>query len=76
MKTHNFDPVSFFSGVTLTLIGLLFLLPGTPTGIFDAMGKLGSWFWPALLLAIGAAVLIPVVLPHKGEDGDQSTPTS
>jgi len=24
---------------------------------------LGGWFWPVLLLAIGVAVLLPVVLP-------------
>ena len=65
MKTHAFDGVSFFSGLIITTIGLLFLLPEEPTGIFDAIGNVGTWFWPAILLAIGLAVLVPVLTPTK-----------
>lgn len=72
MKTHNFDGVSFFSGLVITVIGLLFLIPNEPTDIFDAIGALGSWFWPVLLLAVGIAVLIPVVIPSKRDDQIES----
>ena len=72
MKTHNFDGVSFFSGLVITVIGLLFLIPNEPTDIFDAIGTLGSWFWPVLLLAVGIAVLIPVVIPSKRQDQIES----
>ena len=74
MKTHNFDGVSFFSGLVITVIGLLFLIPNEPTDIFDAIGTLGSWFWPVLLLAVGIAVLIPVVIPSK-RDGQIESET-
>jgi hypothetical protein len=67
MKTHRFDAVSFFSGLVITLLGLVFLIPQTPVDIVSALTDLGSWFWPAVLLVIGIAVLIPVFLP-KGAD--------
>ena len=75
MKTHKFDPISFFSGVVITAIGLLFLIPETPSDLFDAVGDLGNWFWPVLLLTIGAAVLVPVFMPKKDQGKDQSAPT-
>jgi hypothetical protein len=31
--------------------------------VVDVLTDLGGWFWPVLLLAIGVAVLLPVVLP-------------
>ena len=73
MKTHKFDAISFFSGVIITAIGVPFLIPRTPSGIVDAIWNLGSWVWPVVLLAIGAAVLVPVFLPKKNQDRHQST---
>lgn len=67
MKTHGFDAVSFISGLVITVLGLAFLIPQTPVDIIDAVTGLGTWFWPALLLVIGIAVLVPVFLP-KGTD--------
>jgi len=67
MKSHRFDPVSFISGLFITLLGLAFLIPQTPLDIVDAIAGIGSWFWPALLLVVGIAVLVPVFLP-KGEE--------
>ncbi len=67
MKTHRFDAVSFLSGLALTLLGLVFLIPQTPVDIVSALTDLGSWFWPAVLLVIGIAVLIPVFLPKEPE---------
>lgn len=73
MKKHSFDGISFFSGLAIAIIGLLFLLPDTPSEIIDAIGRLGSWFWPLVLLVLGAAVVIPVLLPSKkDDDGGQS----
>lgn len=68
MKTHKFDGVSFFSGLVITAIGLLYLIADTPSDIFDAVGRLGNWFWPLLVLAIGIAVLIPALVPKKDQD--------
>jgi len=68
MKSHKFDAISFFSGLVITLLGLAFLIPNTPVDIINAVTSLGSWFWPAVLLVIGIAVLIPVFLP---KDADQ-----
>ena len=67
MKTHRFDAVSFISGLVIALLGLVFLIPQTPVDIVSALTNLGSWFWPAVLLAIGVAVLIPVFLPKEDE---------
>lgn len=72
MKSHKFDGVSFFSGIVITAIGLLFLIPDTPSEIFEALGGLGSWFWPIALLVIGVAVLIPVFFPKRGDEERQS----
>lgn len=70
MKTHRFDAISFFSGLVIALLGLVFLIPQTPVDIVDALTDLGSWFWPAVLLVIGIAVLIPVFLPKEAEEED------
>lgn len=60
MKPHRFDPISFISGLVITLLGLAFLIPRTPVDIIDAVTSLGSWFWPVVLMVIGVIVLIPV----------------
>lgn len=73
MKRHSFDAISFFSGVVIALIGLIFLIPNTPSEIIDAITDLGSWFWPVVLLVIGGAIVIPVLIPRR--EGDQSPPS-
>jgi hypothetical protein len=72
MKRHSFDAISFFTGVVIALIGLIFLIPNTPAEIIDAITDLGSWFWPVVLLVIGGAIVIPVLVPRR--DDDQSPP--
>ena len=72
MKTHRADGVSFFSGLVITAIGVLYLLP-TPSDIIDAIGSLGTWFWPVLFVAIGLAVLLPLLIPRKAT-GEIETP--
>jgi hypothetical protein len=49
--------------------------------VVDVLTDLGGWFWPVLLLAVGVAVLLPVVLPKdkatqgpESEDGSPSQP--
>jgi hypothetical protein len=70
MKTHGFDSVSFISGLVITLLGLAFLIPRTPSALIDAVTGLGGWFWPVLLLVIGLAVLVPVFLPKRTDEPD------
>jgi hypothetical protein len=65
MKSHRFDAISFVSGLVITLLGLIFLIPQTPVDIVDALTSLGSWFWPTILLVIGIAILVPVFLPKE-----------
>ncbi|MGH8873363.1 MAG: hypothetical protein ACRDWS_15490 [Acidimicrobiia bacterium] len=74
MKSHRFDAISFFSGLVIALLGLVFLIPQTPVDIIDALTRLGSWFWPAVLLLVGIGVLIPVFLPKDSEE-KQETPS-
>lgn len=73
MKSHRFDPVSFISGVIITLLGLAFLIPQTPVDLIDAVTSLGSWFWPVILLVVGIAVLVPV-FARRSEEVDAIAP--
>lgn len=68
MKTHKFDGISFFTGLVFAAIGLLYLIPQDVSDIVDLFVDAGSWFWPALFLAVGAAVLIPALRPRDSED--------
>jgi hypothetical protein len=68
MKTHSFDGVSFFSGLIITAIGLVFLIAPEPGDIFDVFGGAGAWFWPVLLLVIGIAVLVPALMPSRNDE--------
>ena len=72
MKTHKFDPISFFSGVVVTPIGLIFLIPEAPSDLFHAVARSGNWFWPVLLVTVGASVLAPVFRRRKDQEEDQS----
>ena len=73
MKTHKFDGISFFTGLVFTAIGLLYLIPQDVSDIVDIFVDAGSWFWPVLFLAVGAAVLIPALRPRRAEKSDQET---
>ncbi|HJQ76192.1 MAG TPA: hypothetical protein VJ948_02910 [Acidimicrobiia bacterium] len=73
MKTHRFDAISFVAGLVATVIGLVFLIPADPTDLIDFVGDVGSWFWPAVLIAIGVAVIAPLVLSGRDQSsGDAS----
>ncbi|HWB87866.1 MAG TPA: hypothetical protein VG872_01515 [Acidimicrobiia bacterium] len=72
MKTHRFDALSFISGLVAAAIGLIFLIPAEPSGLFDAIGDLGSWFWPTLLILIGIAVIAPLAFGPR--DGSEEPP--
>jgi hypothetical protein len=60
MKSHKFDAISFISGAVATALGLAFLIPQTPVGLIDMVTSLGAWFWPAVLVVVGIAILVPV----------------
>jgi hypothetical protein len=66
MKSHRFDPISFFSGVIIIAIGLIFLLPVGPVEIAATFSNLSVWLWPIVFIAVGLAVLIPGLVPGKG----------
>ena len=73
MKTHKFDVLSFLSGLLMTLIGLLFLIPAEPSDVFAILGDIGNWFWPVLLTVVGVAVLAPLAWrrsDEREEEGD------
>lgn len=68
MKTHKFDVLSFLSGLVMTVIGLLFLLPEEPSDVFAVLGDIGNWFWPVLLTVVGVAVLAPLFWQKSADD--------
>ena len=70
MKSHKFDAVSFISGLVVTVIGLLFLIPNTTSDLIDFVTGIGIWFWPILFLAVGLAVIIPVLVPKRTDELD------
>lgn len=61
MKRHPFDTLSFVSGLVAVATGVLFLFPGTPGDLVDRITDAGEWLLPTLLIAIGVAVLAPLV---------------
>lgn len=63
MKTHRFDALSFLAGLVITGIGLTFLVLPDIDGIVDFLTNAGTWFWPVLFIAVGIAVLAPLVTP-------------
>lgn len=67
MKRHEFDNLSFISGLVITLIGLTFLLLPAVGDIVNLFAGAGSWFWPVVFIAAGVAVLAPVILRRTGE---------
>lgn len=67
MKSHKFDAISFISGVVAVALGLAFLIPQTPVDLIEMITSLGAWFWPALLVVIGIAVLVPVFVTRTSE---------
>lgn len=73
MKTHGFDAVSFVSGLVMTLIGIIFLIPADPTDVFGYIGEVGDWFWPVLLIAVGVAVLAPLASRTTPEDTSEES---
>jgi cytochrome c-type biogenesis protein CcmH/NrfF len=68
MKSHRFDAISFISGVVAVVFGLVFLIPQTPVDLIDAITSLGAWFWPALLVVVGVAILVPVFASRSSEE--------
>jgi hypothetical protein len=68
MKPHRFDAISFISGIVAVVLGLVFLIPQTPVDLIDAITSLGAWFWPALLVVVGIAILVPVFASRPAEE--------
>lgn len=67
MERHRFDVLSFAFGVVYTLIGLTFLIPDTPFDLVDMVATSLRWVWPAAILLIGVAILVPLVR-QRGEE--------
>jgi uncharacterized integral membrane protein len=61
MERHRFDAVSFAFGLIYTLLGLIFLIPYTPFDLVDMVVASLRWVWPATILVIGAAILVPLI---------------
>lgn len=68
MERHRFDALSFSFGIIYTLIGLIFLIPNTPFDLVEVATNSLRWVWPAAVLVIGAAILIPLVRRPRQED--------
>lgn len=53
MKRHVFDPISLVTGVLFAGLGIAFLTGNPPYGDSDP-----AWVWPAVIVALGLALLI------------------
>lgn len=72
MKLHKFDPLSFIAGLFITGVGLVFLLLPEPGDIIDVVTDFGSWFWPAVFIAVGVAVLAPLATRSSSDEAGDS----
>lgn len=70
MKRHTFDALSFISGLLIAAIGLAYLLPEEPADIIDTLGAMATWFWPAVFVLIGVALLSPLVTRTKEKESE------
>lgn len=58
MYRHRIDPIALVFGAAFVAIALLVGLPEEPwTFIVNDLAI--GWLWPVLLMAVGAAILIP-----------------
>lgn len=74
MKPHNFDAVSFISGLIIAALGVLYLIPGDIGDIVDLFIDAGTWFWPVLFLGVGAAVIATALRPsRRSQDSSETT---
>ena len=69
MYRHRFDPIAFVFGAAFVLIAVLVGLPEDPWNFLVNDLALG-WLWPLLLIAVGAAILIPS-LRERSENGPE-----
>jgi hypothetical protein len=75
MKRHSFDGLSFFAGLVITVIGLAFLLVPDLFELVDLFTDAGSWFWAAVLIAVGIAIIAPAVVRRPDSEDDEETTT-
>jgi len=68
MKTHKFDVLSFFAGLFMAGLGLIFLLLPEVDDIVGVLTDAGSWFWPVILIVAGIAVLVPAIVRSNSRD--------
>lgn len=71
MKTHRFDGISFFAGLVLMILGIVFLVPYRPTDLVAIFGELGGWMLALFLLAVGLVVLTPAIAGLRDDGQDE-----
>jgi hypothetical protein len=76
MKRHAFDGLSFFAGLVITAIGLAFLLVPDVFDLVDLFTDAGSWFWAAVLIAVGIAIIAPAVARRPSSDDESDDPAT
>lgn len=75
MKRHKFDALSFGFGLIFILIALTFLIPTTAFDLGPTLAASLKWVWPAVILTIGAAIVVPLAMPRK-DPVDPEEPTA
>ncbi len=71
MKRHEFDPLSFVSGILLLGVGMLFLIPRGTGDLIDFVSSAAVWIWPVLFIAAGAAILTPAFIRMRKGDQEE-----
>jgi hypothetical protein len=71
MQPHDLDAVSLAFGLAFASLGVSFLL--SPLGVFDLPWE---WVAPALILALGAVVLVSAVRGLNRTAADAQTGTA
>lgn len=69
MYRHRFDPIAFVFGAAFVLIAVLVGLPEDPWSFIVNDLAIG-WLWPLLLIAVGAAILLPSLRERRQAPSD------
>lgn len=73
MKRHQLDPWSLISGIVLTGLGLLFLIPADPFDLTNGFRDLFGWAMPVIVVLVGLALIAPA-LRRSREEGELPPP--
>lgn len=65
MERHSFDTVSFVFGLIFVAAGVVFTVATNPWNLLGGLSL--GWLWALALIAVGVALLVPVLRKPRPE---------